>query len=220
MLQTLVSRDGEFLPARLTLAEYLLDAGQSAEALEHVQFVLERVSDDARTRHLEGLVLEALGRTDEALASFQKAVDCDVENEVYRLSFQTAAQTIASRGDSVERARWIARPAPQDVTATLAAASSALHRNDTEESLQLLTAALPHAPNDVRLLRALGACHYRRGECGEAQVVLAKAVSLDSSDPLSYFLLGATLRQMGQTADAERHLATAAKLDPRYATWR
>jgi Flp pilus assembly protein TadD len=165
------------------------------------------------------LILETLGRSDEALACFQQAVDGDPNNELYRLSFETSAEAIASTG--LQKTHTTpSRPAPQDINATLQAAAAALERNDTEESIQLVSAALTYAPDDVRLLRTLGASHYRRGEYGPAQVVLAKAVSLDSIDPLSYFLLGATLRQMGQTTDADRHLATAAKLDPRYATWR
>lgn len=219
-LETILARSPEFLPARLTLSELLLDANEPAQALEHVRFVLERAANDPAARHVEGLVLESLGRADEALASFQRAVDGDPANEVYRLSFQTAAQAIAPEDAAVRQTGWTARPAPRDVEGTLAAATAALQRNDVEESAQLISAALAHAPNDVRLLRALAVCHYRRGAYGEAQVVLAKAVSLDSRDPLSYFLLGAALRRLGQTADADRHFAKAAELDPRYATQR
>ncbi len=219
-LDTILARNPAFLPARLSLAELLLDANEPAQALDQARFVLERAPNDPAARHVEGLILEALGRSDEALASFQLALDGEPENEVYRLSFQTAAQTIVPTDAAVRQAEWTERPSPRDVEGTLAAATAALQRNDTEESVQLLSAALAQAPEDIRLLRALGVCHYRRGACGEAQVVLAKAVSLDASDPLSYFLLGATLRRLGQTADAERHFAKAAELDPRYATWR
>jgi Flp pilus assembly protein TadD len=219
MLETILARNPEYLPSRLALAELLLDANQPEEALQHAQFVVERAPRDGAARHVEGLIFETLGRSDEALASFQQAVDGAPDNELYRLSFETSAEAIASTGEQ-KRPEGLPHPAPQDAHATLQAAAAAFERNDAEESIQLLSPALKHAPDDVRLLRMLGVSHYRRGEYGPAQVVLAKAVSLDATDPLSYFLLGATLRQMGQTTDADRHLATAANLDPRYATWR
>jgi Flp pilus assembly protein TadD len=214
MLEAIVARNAEFLPARLLLAEILLESNQPALALEHARYVVDRAPKEASVRHVEGLILESLGRRDEALASFQQALDLAPDNEVYRLSFQTTADQIASRPTSGEA------PSPRDVEATLAAAAAALQRDDSEESIQLSSAALEHAPDDARLWRALGASHFRRGEYGKAQVVLAKAVSLDTSDPLSYFLLGATLRRLGQASEAERHLAVAAEIDPRYATRR
>jgi protein O-GlcNAc transferase len=219
MLETILARDPEYLPSRLALAELLLDANQLDEALQHAQFVVKRAPQDGAARHVEGLILEMLGRTDEALASFQQAVDGDPNNELYRLSFETSAEAIASTAEQ-PRPQLASYASTHDIETTLQAATAALERNAPEESIRLLSAALKDAPDDVRLLRTLGASHYRRGEYGRAQVVLAKAVSLDATDPLSYFLLGATLRRMGQTTDADRHLATAAKLDPRYATSR
>ncbi|MEX2185273.1 MAG: tetratricopeptide repeat protein [Pirellulales bacterium] len=214
MLEAIVARNADFLPARLLLAEILLESNQPALALEQARLVVERAPREASARHIEGLILEALGRPDEALASFQQAADLEPDNEVYQLSYRTAADQIV-RNDA-----FVEMPSPGDVDATLAAAASALQRNAPEESIRLLSAALEYAPSDARLWRALGASHYRRGDYGQAQVVLAKAVSLDTTDPLSYFLLGATLRQQGQTSEAERHLAVAAEIDPRYATWR
>jgi Flp pilus assembly protein TadD len=213
MLETIVDRNEKYLPARLALAEISLEANQASLALEHAQYVVAAAPKEAAPLHVQGLALEALGRTDEALASLQQAVDLAPENEVYRLSFQTAAQAVAAPEANATRL-------PQDVDATLAAATKALERNEPAESERLLSAALRYAPADARLWRALGVSHYRRGDYGEAQVVLAKAVSLDTADPLSYFLLGATLRQMGRTAEAGQQFATAARLDPRYAAWR
>ncbi len=214
VLETILARRADYLPARLLLAELLLESNQPALALEHTRFVIERAPDVATARHIEGLVLEAMGRSDEALASFQQATDLEPKNEIYRLSFQTSADQIARSHAPV------AVPSPANVEATLAAATAALQRNAPEESIQLLSAALEVTPSDARLWRALGVSHYRRGAYGEAQVVLAKAVSLDATDPLSYFLLGATLRQLGRTSESERHLTAAAEIDPRYATWR
>jgi Flp pilus assembly protein TadD len=214
ILESVLKRNADYLPARLALAEILLEANQPEQALEHAQFVVERAPQEAAPRHVVGLILEAAGRTDEALAHFQQATDLEPANEVYRLSFQTTAEAIAGPQTPHNQT------SPSGIESTLAAATEALQRGAPEESVRLLSAALATAPNDSRLLRALGLAHYRRGEYGEAQVVLAKAVSLDTTDPLSYFLLGATLRQMGQTAAADEQTAMAARLDPRYATWR
>lgn len=214
MLEEIIERNATNLPARLALAEILLEANQPERALELAQYVIERAPQQAAPHHVAGLILEASGRTDEALAQFQQATDLDSSNEVYRLSFQTTAEAVATAPG------LLPQPSPADVESTLAAATAALQRGAPEESVRLVSAALKFAPNDVRLLRTLGLSHYRRGQYGEAQVVLAKAVSLDTTDPLSYFLLGATLRQMGQTSQAEEYSATAARLDSRYATWR
>jgi tetratricopeptide (TPR) repeat protein len=214
MLEEIVARNATNLPARLALAEILLEANQPERALELAKYVIERAPQQAAPHHVAGLILEASGRTDEALAHFQQAADLDASNEVYRLSFQTAAEAVATAPGLLNQ------PSPSDVEGTLAAATDALQRGAPEESVRLLSAALKIAPDDVRLLRTLGLSHYRRGRYGEAQVVLAKAVSLDTTDPLSYFLLGATLRQMGQTSQADEYSATAARLDSRYATWR
>ena len=49
ILESVAARNAEFLPARLALAEILLEAGQPAQALEHAQFVVDRAPSEAAT---------------------------------------------------------------------------------------------------------------------------------------------------------------------------
>jgi Flp pilus assembly protein TadD len=105
---------------------------------------------------------------------------------------------------------------PHDPQIPIAAAVSALRRNQPDVAVALLEPSLKRFAESAALRRILGAAYYRLGDYESSQVVLQQALSLDKSSALSYFLMGCTLAKLGQTAAAETHFRQARRLDARY----
>ena len=246
-LDELVRRSPNYLDGRLALADLCLCLEDPQQAKMHAQHALSLAPKDARACHALGQALEALRDIDAACAQFQRAVELDNQNEIYRLSLENlidpagtvsvsefavasevaAASNVAAAGvdqRGVGAGTSAATPAiaanPDSAEFAVAQAIQALRSNQPELAIRIVKGAINRYGDNAGLYRTLGTAHYRQGDYGAAQVALRQAVSLDKSHPLSYFLLSATLKKLGEEDEARRCLAQAELLDPALAAWR
>lgn len=97
-LKRLLARNPDHRDARLLMAEVL--AGRnSAGAIEAVQYLLDRNPEDSEAHHALALLLDADGREAEALSHYERAASLKPDNEVYRVSYQTALLAAADSGE-------------------------------------------------------------------------------------------------------------------------
>ncbi len=89
-LAQLLARNPRQLEGRLMLAEVLLSDQQLDAAEEQFRKAAELQPNDARIEHGLGPALEAQGRSAEAIAQFQRALELAPQDELYLLSLQTA----------------------------------------------------------------------------------------------------------------------------------
>jgi tetratricopeptide (TPR) repeat protein len=92
-LERLLSRNPRHLEARLLLAEVNLLEKRHQAALEQVDEVLRAHPDHARALYIKGLVLDAIGQFDGALAYYKQAARAEPENQEYSLCCQTAKES-------------------------------------------------------------------------------------------------------------------------------
>jgi tetratricopeptide (TPR) repeat protein len=157
-LDQILERNPKFYEAQLLYAEVLLSQEKYDDAKAHLELALAEKSDDARSQHMMGLLLQAQGNAAEALVYYRRAAELDPENEQYEQSCQAAV------ADSAERQVRHDQPAGTDAVPRKLP-------QPTEKAVSI-DAALGDAE------RALVG-----GDLDKARVFLSKAVSLDAASP-------------------------------------
>jgi len=80
-LKQLLARNPDHLDARLLMAEALLADDRPEEAAQVLEPALAAHPDNARLQHLMGLLADAIGQPDVALAWYQQAAESPLEND-------------------------------------------------------------------------------------------------------------------------------------------
>jgi tetratricopeptide (TPR) repeat protein len=138
-LKKLLKRSPGHRQARLTLADMLLEEKKPAEAIEHLQNVLEKDPLDAQAQHAMGLALDTKGDEHGALAYYERAAVLEPENEVYRSSHQAALAASRTAGPSSD-----GRPLPPPPGVPI---PERVNRQDASAaSLSKSASAAPDAP--------------------------------------------------------------------------
>jgi tetratricopeptide (TPR) repeat protein len=209
--------DGEFLPARLRLAELLLKQGQADESAAIFRQSLEEHPDLAFPRAGLGQALIELGDTREGLDLLEKALAINPEADALHFPI---GQGYRALGD-MERARFhlerggINRLSfPDPVTHGLRLLSRspqgalqrgvlALQAGDAEGAFVELSQAVAAEPERAKARVALAAALERRGEIEAALEELERAVGLAPEDEVARLNLALALSRHGE---AERAL--------------
>jgi Tfp pilus assembly protein PilF len=97
-LETMLRRDPQHRDARLLLTELYLLIEQPTAAESLMQGMLAESPNDAQVHHTMAMVLDAVGRPNEALAQFQRATDLDPDNEIYLMSYEAATHASSAGG--------------------------------------------------------------------------------------------------------------------------
>lgn len=91
-LEPMLKRNPDHLEGQLLLAETLAADGRAAEAAEQLQAVAKRHPRDARVQYTLGMLWDAKGDSKQALECYQRAAQEEPQNEVYQISYRTAAR--------------------------------------------------------------------------------------------------------------------------------
>lgn len=98
VLTSLVKRQPEHRDANLLFAELCLLEDTPADGLPCAERVCRHDPADAQAQHVRGLLLEAMGRHDEALDAYQVAVKHAPQDDIYVASLEAASSRPAPRG--------------------------------------------------------------------------------------------------------------------------
>lgn len=98
-LRRLLERAPKHRESRLLLAELCVAENRLDEAAEAAAAALADWPDDAPTHYTVGLVLDARGRTAEALAHYERATRIDPDNELYAVAYELAAESLRASAE-------------------------------------------------------------------------------------------------------------------------
>ena len=90
LVDKLVMRNPKHRGGRLLRAEIQLDDDKPELAIADVEALVKDDPKDAEASHLLGLLLEAAGRSSEAMPHFERAAQIAPNNHVFAASFQSA----------------------------------------------------------------------------------------------------------------------------------
>ncbi len=151
-LRSLLEREPGHREARLLLVDVCLAQNNSQEAAAQAERLLADFPDDAQVHYNAALAIDSVGRSDEALVYYQRAVSFAPDNEAYRAGY-LAAREAASR-----------------------------RRPKTPNAIADLTAALtPAAIADETAVRAAGHAVVEAGRAEAKRPAQAAAVSQPAS---------------------------------------
>lgn len=195
-LRRTVALDGTYLPARLRLADVLLNAGNLQESRLEFESILRDYPELAVARYGLGRVLTALGDRPAAIAEFERAVASATQ-------FGPAAYALAL---AYRDAGMMERAAAQlDVYRRSGKSRPAVPDPWLDEVRSLAGTA--------RTLIAQGARAAREGRLDEAIALHLKALEADPNEAQAHVNLISLYGRTGRVEDAERHYQAALRLE-------
>ncbi|MFH1920456.1 MAG: tetratricopeptide repeat protein, partial [Planctomycetota bacterium] len=91
-LMRFLDRSPDDVEARLLLAESLLAADRASEGISYLEPAMASRPNDARLHHMMGLLMDSMGRSEEARTHYERANALEPGNEVYAVSFQAIVE--------------------------------------------------------------------------------------------------------------------------------
>ena len=164
-----------------------------------------------------GVALRREGRTDEALAHFERAIAR--EPAFYRAHLNKAEilRTQGDTGAAIELARQAVAIQPGSAVARQYLAAALKDAGRTDEALAEIRRALALDPGHAASESLLGLLLLQHGRPAEAIPHLARYTERRPDDPRGFNNLGVALAKAGRVSDAHAAFREALRLDPAHA---
>ncbi len=212
LLQGAASAQEVDLDALLSRAVELHQAGdlQGAAAL-YVQ-VLAAAPGAAMIRSNLGAAYAGLGRYEEAIAEYRKALE-GIDDPSIRLNLVRSLQKAGRLDEVATEAERILATLPMDRDTTLLLADARLRLGEDQKAIDVLQPLARTSPNDKAIAYLLGTALLSLDRTAEAQVVMDRVFRDDS--PESHVLMGFMLSLRRQFETAREELEKARAANPR-----
>lgn len=197
------------------IAGTFLDRDDPVTGLRIVAPTVERFADDFRVLYLFGVLHDAAGKTDTAVAWLRRSVAAyDDQAEAWAaLARIYAAQGKVGASDAAYE-KSISLDPENGVVLNNFAYALARRGSRLDRALELVSMALSYEPENESFLDTRGWVHFRRGELDEALEYLMRAVAAGGASAEVYEHLGDVHKARGDNADARTAYEHAAKLEP------
>lgn len=169
----------------------------------------------------EGRDLSIAGRDEEAMASFEKALSLEPQNEGAAQAEVESAVKLALQarraGDMDGALVYLARArksVPKNPTLLLDFALQADALKLYQDADEALAQALALRPDDPQVIYAMGRVKLDEQRMPEAEQYLRKYIALQPSDATAHYGLGHLLRLMVKDEEAKAELQQSIKLEP------
>ncbi len=143
-LRAALLRDPDFLPAAVSLSQWLEQQGRGSDANALLAAQIKRHPSSALLRHSQALAMIRAGRTDDAVAALREAVRLEPGNVQYGFVLAIALHDTGHPDQAIAelQRRLVQQPANRDVRLTLAQFYQQQGRMDQAKHLQTQLAAI------------------------------------------------------------------------------
>jgi tetratricopeptide (TPR) repeat protein len=210
-------RPGEATP-RLRLATALARAGKADEAVAQFEEVLAEKPDDAvRQAQLRvdyGNLLADVGRTEEALAAYRRALELDPQlaKAHYNLGLTQLSLGQGEEAKGSFREAIALQPDYPEAHTNLGVVLAS--QGAVDEALEHYRTAVELRPDDGGTRFNLGQGLLLAGQVEEGLTELRRGVELAPGNPSGHLLLGRALLSLGRLGPAAESLQNALRLRP------
>ncbi|WP_175407815.1 tetratricopeptide repeat protein, partial [Streptomyces sp. TRM64462] len=199
------------------LGDLAWERGEPAEALASYEAALRVLPGDAPSLAGRARALAALGRTDEALREWRKALTARPAPQ-YALEAGELAQSLGRAAEARKRyeevAAWAAEGFTHGANASLALARYEAGHGTPDTAVGWLRAEWRRGHRSADVADALGWALLRAGRAKEALPYARRATEQGRRSALFAYHRGEIERALDMTGDARRHLAEALRTNP------
>ena len=198
-------------------------AGKLGESYGLSLRAVELDAEDVRVQYQAGLAADLVGRTDEAMFHYLKAIEIQPDAALAHGNLAVGLEKKGRMVEAVSHYRIAYRnSSPEDLghhrdnfaDALVKLAFLLYGRGEVENALAILEEADEVKPNDFEVLNRLGTVLMASGRTDEAVARLGRAVELRPDDAGAYNRLALALALGGRPAEAVQAYSRALELDP------
>ena len=225
-LQSLLDRNPRHRDARLLMAELHLMDQQYEEAQAQVRQVLDVHPDDAEAQHTMGYLLDSSGQSTAALAHYQEAAELAPDNEMYRVSYETARGVVdrAESAGPADHAEPSSVPHPiltladadadfSTAEGLLAKGVDAIAAGNTDEALAYFREAASVEPDNPHIPISAAVSALRHNQPDVAVELLGTSIKVFPKSATMHRTLGTAHYRRGDYRAAQVSLQQALSLD-------
>lgn len=201
---------------KLVEANNALSAGRFEEALTGLQEVAASSDPDANVEYLTGRALFALGRKDEAVGHFEKALELNPEMSGPNAQIGAIAY---EAGDKERAAEYFGRESvnsPGEISLLINKAMILSEIGKTDEAIVAFEKVIEAAPTEGPAYAELANLYQAAGREDEAVAVLERMEQVAAPDPALWFNIGAGFANRELMDQAENAYRKALELDPTF----
>ncbi len=207
--------DPHYIPAAMALARLLQNEQKADQAIGVLEKALgNRSAPEARLQL--GRLLIGSGRTDEAIAQFQRIVKDDPDHAPAHLELGLAFRRHGDVAGSVKCFRRALALDPKDPGVKLHLGVSLAQDGNLEEARTFLEGAVKDAPHWAQARYNLGVLLAMQRELQAAAREFAEAVRLDPADAGARNAFGQVLLELKRPEEALAQFNEALKIDPHF----
>ncbi len=206
--------------AVLEQGEDYYDDGDYEAALDQFNRAVALEPSNADAHNSRGNALMMLGRHNDALASFEKALSLD--RGFVKAALNRAELLVDYLGRAPEGVeicdRLLKRPLDlfDAADAYFVKAKAALGLGDLGKALSMVKKALGLSPDRPEFLALSGGILFEQGNYRKALREFDKTLRLSPEDPDTHYRRGLVVEKLGGEADSRAAFAKAADLDPKH----
>jgi protein O-mannosyl-transferase len=202
--------------AMYNLGNALLARGQSVEAAECFEAVVQLKPDHLEARNNLANALLAQGRIDDAIAHYRQAFHLQPRNDKVLKNLGAALVKKGSLDEAAVYYRRALAVEPQDGTAHYALGLILALQSKWAKAIEHYTATVRTMPSNPEVQYNLGYAFRMAGKLPEAVVHLNEALRLQPKFALAHYNLACVLAQQGRREDAVKNLTEALREQPDY----
>jgi tetratricopeptide (TPR) repeat protein len=180
-------------------------------------FVIEKEHDRVPFAYnSRGLALQEMGRYDEAIGDYNKAIVLDPLSPEPYINLGMVYGMTGRHKDSLQSLKRALAIDPNSTAAYFNLATLYRKTGKTDEAIENYGKVIDLDPNYRAAFRGLGATHMSLGRTDDAIMAYAKLVSLSPADPEALTSLGDALARKGAGKDAMEQYQSALSINPDY----
>jgi tetratricopeptide (TPR) repeat protein len=214
VLASFVQRDH---PDKLLILEALVQGCrrtyQLPRALIHLDSWLEAQPDSVRALIWRGETRSLLGRIQDALADYRKAVEIDPEEDEARLKAAELFLVLHRPEEALTHFTELLNRHPDQGDALFGLARCRAERGDTAEAVKLLDRLLSLQPEHSGALAERGKISLEAGNPKDAEQWLRRAARLTPFERATLYMLYRCLNVNGHAKEAEEYWARIQRVD-------
>jgi tetratricopeptide (TPR) repeat protein len=161
-----------------------------------------------------GVVLRREGRIEEAIASFNEAIDIKPQNGDAQNNLGEALLAQGKVDEATPHIMEALRLQPNSPETHVNMGAALSKGGAFEKAEAQYSIALRYNPSSAEAHCGLGVCHTEQGQLEKAVPELEEAIRLKSEYADAHYNLGRVLGLLGRTEDAKAQFAEAIRLDP------